>query len=392
MAKQASRINFLAKKWKQGKMTDEEMREFEHWYRSFDDSEKKIDGYTSVEQLKQKIYQKIEGRIHTNQPLGNSPIKKQYKKWAVAASAITVLGFVGGYLYYNDHSSLTHQSTVFTNEANQYDVMPGGNKAILLLGDGRQMVLEHGDSILLYNEGGDQVLSNGQKLIFDIKTRENEIAYNTIVTPSSGQFQVILPDGSHVWLNAESSLRFPSQFGNKRQVVLTGEGYFEVAKDASKPFEVLADGQKIQVLGTHFNVNAYADEGEVKTTLLEGSVRLIAGENSVLMRPGQESIVSRDPKMLNEIVLRESNVQQVVAWKDGLFDFNDANIGTIMRTIARWYNVEVAYDDEDFRKFSGRIYRNVSLQEVLTILNYSGINTVLETSKLSDKNGKITVL
>src|SRR5690606_37668118 len=108
--------------------------------------------------------------------------------------------------------------------------------------------------------------------------------------------------------------------------------------------------------------------------------------------PGQESIVSRDPKMLNEIVLRKSNVQQVVAWKNGLFDFNDANIGTIMRTIARWYNVEVAYDDEDFRKFSGRIYRNVSLQEVLTILNYSGINTVLETSKLSNKNGKITVL
>ncbi len=396
MAKQGSRIDFLAQKWKRGEITGEEMREFEQWYNSFNDSKKEIDSCTSKDELKHKIYAAIKTRIASDELTENSTAKRRSKKWmAAAASLIAVLSVIGGYLYYQGLSRPAPMAS-FINDANQYDVLPGGNKAVLLLEDGRRVVLGHGDSVLLSHANGNQVSSDGQKLIFDIKSQENipsgTIAYNTIVTPSSGQFQVILPDGSHVWLNAESSLKFPSQFGDRRQVTLTGEGYFEVVENRSKPFEVVADGQTIQVLGTHFNVNAYADETDVKTVLLEGQVRLIAGNNSVLMKPGQESIVPRNPATANEIILRESDGQQTIAWKSGLFDFRDADIGAIMRNISRWYNVEVAYRQADSRKFSGRIYRNVSLQEVLTILNYSGINTVLEKSEWPDKNGKITVL
>lgn len=397
-SKREDRINFLARKWKSGSITDEEMHEFEHWYHSFNDSQKTVDHYASEDDLKQKIYKGIEKKIQDDTRKALPISKILYRKWHVAASVLFLMSMGIIFTYYHSDRTRAENPSVFpVQTVNQYDVMPGGDKAVLLLSDGRSMVLDDDNSVSISDATGNRITSDGKKLIFQSNeienTTTNKISYSTIVTPSSGQFQVVLPDGSHVWLNAESSLRFPNRFEDRREVVLTGEAYFEVAKDANKPFKVITDGQQVEVLGTHFNIGAYADEDEVKTTLLEGSVKLIAGNNSVLLRPGQEAVTPTNSDASDKIVLRESNLQQTIAWKNGLFDFKDADIGVIMRSIARWYNVEIEYRNNDTnRKFSGRIYRNINLQEALSILNYSGINTVLEQSVLPDKSGKITVL
>lgn len=399
MSDQDARINFLAKKWKTGKITEEELREFETWYHSIDDSRRMVDHVASEEELKHRIFSKIATGLPTTSKR-HIRSSKTYFRIGIAASIIVLLSLTGILFYHSGRNiALEQVQSLVENESLQHDVMPGTDKAVLVLGDGSRVVLEDGKKVISSEKTGRKIVSHNGRILFGPeKLPEGPLpktVYNTVVTPSSGQYQVVLPDGSHVWLNAESSLKFPDHFTeNKRQVELSGEGYFEVAQDLSRPFEVLIAGQKqkIEVLGTHFNINAYPNEQEVRTSLLEGKVRLVAGSNSILMHPGQESIVSRAPKKSNNIILYETNIQQAIAWKNGLFDFKDADIGMIMRVIARWYDVETEYSEKSStKKFSGKIYRNVSLQEVLKILNYSGISAVLEHPENSQKKGKIMV-
>jgi len=261
-------------------------------------------------------------------------------------------------------------------------IAAGSDKAILTLSDGRQINLDkiaNGD-IATQSNAVVKKTANGV-LVYDMATKTNAPGlpaalpgFNTITTPRGGQYQVVLPDGSKVWLNAASSLKFPTQFDpQQRQVELTGEGYFEIATITHQPFVVTSNGQKIEVLGTMFNVNAYKEEAFVKTTLLNGKIRVnaLSGEQQIPSRtllPGQQSELSG-----SDLKISEGNTEAALAWKNGKFQFEHEDIQVVMRKIARWYNVEVEYHGNMKGKiFSGIIPRYEDVQEVLKMLQLTG--------------------
>jgi ferric-dicitrate binding protein FerR (iron transport regulator) len=192
-------------------------------------------------------------------------------------------------------------------------------------------------------------------------------SFHTLVTPRGGQYQLLLPDGSKVWLNAASSVRFPTSFsGKERHVELTGEAYFEIAKDASRPFRVDAPGgMQVEVLGTHFNIMSYTDENAINTTLLEGSVKVREGSVSSLLRPGEQASLN---KASDGISVSNADVDETIAWKNGLFRFEGATIEAVMKQIARWYDVEVIYKGSVSKHFRGMISRSVDISQVIKML------------------------
>jgi ferric-dicitrate binding protein FerR (iron transport regulator) len=221
-----------------------------------------------------------------------------------------------------------------------------------------------------------------------------ENQFNTITAPTGGKYSVVLPDGSRAWLNAESSIRFPTVFAkNERKVSIAGEVYFEITPDKQKPFLVDVRGlQSIKVLGTHFNVNAYGDEAAVTTTLLEGSVVVSAADKNnktVRLIPGDQASLSGKGTIQVE---KDVNTEGVIAWKNGFFQFEKANIKTVMRQLSRWYNVDVTYEGvASERTFSGKINRSVNASEVLEILQFTGVNFRIEQVPDSTKKGRIVV-
>lgn len=250
---------------------------------------------------------------------------------------------------------------------------PGRSQALLTLADGRTVLLDQAGRGLLARQGSSQVQKTaaGQlRYAAGVAAASQPLLYNTVATPRGGQYQLTLPDGSQVWLNAASSLRFPVAFaGAERRVELTGEAYFEVAKDARHPFKVAARGAEVTVLGTHFDVQAYPDEPALAATLLEGAVRLRQGAQQVLLRPGQQG----RPQPDGTVQVREVDVQHAVAWKNGYFIFTDEPIEGIMRQVARWYDVDVQYQgaltDKDF---NGKISRYKDAAAVLRMLELTG--------------------
>ncbi|HJU45510.1 MAG TPA: FecR domain-containing protein [Chitinophagaceae bacterium] len=230
------------------------------------------------------------------------------------------------------------------------DVAPGGNKATLTLADGRTIVLDSTQNGTIATQGGSSIikLSNGQ-IRYDLKgLSQGSVSWNTLSTPRGGTYQITLPDGSKVWLNAESSITYPVAFtGNERRVELVdGEAYFEVAKDSKRPFIVsVDDNMEVEVLGTHFNVNAYEDEEVIKTTLVEGKVKVNKSNKSnesLLLIPGQQAKVNIENETIT--VINDVDTEEAIAWKEGLFYFEDDDIKTVMRQLARWYDVEVEYE------------------------------------------------
>jgi len=227
-------------------------------------------------------------------------------------------------------------------------------------------------------------ISNGQ-LAYHAAGKPVGTSYNTVTTPAGGQYQVTLPDGSRVWLNAASSITYPTMFnGNDRTVQITGEVYFEVAHDATKPFRVKSNGQTIEVLGTHFNINAYDDENVIKTTLLEGSVKVTTGDHVALLQPGQQSQVAtaENPTGIFKGI-QNVDTDEAVAWKNGLFRFDKADIKTIMRQFSRWYDVDVVYQgDIKERVFSGSMHRNLSAANALELLSLANVHFTIDRKNI----------
>ena len=260
-------------------------------------------------------------------------------------------------------------------------IMPGQDKAILTLSDGTTVTLDsmkNGTS----RQGRIQLNKKDGLLVYEGASSNNgKLEFNTLSTPRGGQYQLILSDGSKVWLNASSSLHFPASFtGNDRQVTLKGEAYFEVAKNKEKPFRVKVENMVVNVLGTHFNVNAYEDESSIKTSLLEGSVKITQGRHSDLLKPGQQAILDKQHKELDIV---NADMSEVVAWKNGLFQFDGANIQTIMNQISRWYDVDIIYEGKaSEHKFYGKISRDAQLADVLKILKLSNVQFVVEGKKI----------
>lgn len=263
------------------------------------------------------------------------------------------------------------------------EVVPGGNKAILTLSDGSTIILDDTKNGQVAQQGGTQItkLAKGQLVYNKADSQPAKIAFNSLTTPRGGQFRLRLPDGSEAWLNAASSIKYPTAFtGNERKVEISGEVYFEIAHEESKPFKVNVNGIEIKVLGTHFNINAYSDEVSVKTTLLEGSIRLAKGGSVITLTPGQQAQIEKGDHIK---VVERVDVSQVVAWKDGYFSFNRADIQTVMRQIARWYDVEVSYEKNiPERQFGGKIDRSSNISEVLKILEESKVHFRMDGKKI----------
>ncbi|MGI8637223.1 MAG: FecR family protein [Segetibacter sp.] len=250
------------------------------------------------------------------------------------------------------------------------DIPPGSDKAILQLADGSTIVLDDANDGALAQQGNSKVIKLNGKLNYNALPGSNEVVYNSISTPRGGKFQIELPDGTQVWLNATSSLRFPTAFVEKnRRVEITGEAYFEVAKDKSKPFIVSVNGAEVEVLGTHFNVMAYKDEAVVKTTLLEGAIKFVKGTASNTLKPGQQAQVLNSGQVK---VVDGVNLDEVVAWKNGLFNFQGEDIGTVIRLLARWYDVDVIYNERVDDLFYAKIPRSTNLSAVLKLLELTG--------------------
>ncbi|MBS0027618.1 FecR family protein [Chitinophaga sp. 22321] len=260
------------------------------------------------------------------------------------------------------------------------DIAPGGNRAVLTLSDGSQIPLDSANNGVLAKQGNTSItkLSNGQLAYNESGSTGDKVLYNTMSTPSGGQYQLILPDGTGVWLNAASSIYYPTAFtGNERTVTITGEVYFEVAQNEKMPFRVKAGNTTVEVLGTHFNINAYKDEPSVNTTLLQGTVQINANQQKQVIKPGQQARVIASNHGIQ--VLDNVDLSQVMAWKKGFFSFNDADLPTVMRQLSRWYNVEVKYEGEiPQRLFTGEIGRDLTLSQVLKGLSKTRIRYKIE--------------
>lgn len=300
------------------------------------------------------------------------PVRRSlWVPYVAAAVLVTVLfSIVFFFLKTKPMNSKTIPS--YVKDINE-DVLPGGDKAVLTLDDGRTIALDT-STMLIPAQGNISIAKSGRSELSysEIKTpvsKENGL-YNTITTPKGGQYQVVLPDGTKVWLNSASSLRFPTSFFHKKRIVtIHGEAYFEVAKNEKMPFTVEAGKMQIEVMGTHFNVMAYTDEGSVKTTLLEGKVQIKNASRVTLLKPGQQCLMTPDGNLLINSVI---GLQETVAWKNGMFSFKKDSLETIMRQIARWYNVEVTFKDPIPGHFVATISRDVPVSKLLEILEMAG--------------------
>ena len=308
---------------------------------------------------------------------------------ATAAAAVLILALGTSVYFLSLRKPIKEKEIVQTASVQAFknNVAPGGNKALLTLSDGSQIVLDSATNGLLSNQGNSKILKlNSGQLAYEAASggklqAAGEVTYNSITTPRGGQYQLVLADGTKVWLNASSSLRYPVAFTGKERVVeLTGEGYFEVAKNEAMPFKVTVNTMEVDVLGTHFNVNAYADESMVKTTLLEGAVKIKNSHAANILSPGQQAQLSKDGSLK---IVSQVDMDEVVAWKDGYFQFNQADLKSIMRQISRWYDVDIRYEGEiPERKFGGDIARTANISEVLNILKVSQVHFRIEGKTL----------
>lgn len=311
------------------------------------------------------------------------------RRWWVAASVVVLLGLSAYFLISKFSSDDKLIADSKTKEKVQTDIAPGGNKAILTLADGTKIILDSANNGAITRQGNITVIKlNDGQIAYNSETGNlkpethtpQSTTYNTISTPRGGQYQLVLADGSKVWLNAASSLTYPTAFmGNERKVTLTGEGYFEVAHDASKPFFVSTGKMDIRVLGTHFNVNAYGDDGTFKTTLLEGKVNVSAGSQSAVLQPGEQARISGNSMEIRKDV----NTEEVISWKNGLFYFDNADIEVVMGQLARWYDVDVEYEGSiPKRRFAGEIQKSLTLSQVMKLLSQNKINFEIQGKKL----------
>lgn len=326
------------------------------------------------------VYSRIKNITHPDKGFFNTISAYRSFSYQLSIAAVLLVCLSIGFWFYKAGKNESNNKIQAKNITN--DVAPGGNKAFLTLGNGKRISLEQAASGQIATEDGISISkTSGGQIVYTALAMEPEnaqaVSFNTIETPNGGQYQVVLPDGTRVWLNAASSLVYPTHFsGNERVVELKGEGYFEVAKNKKLPFKVKSSNQEIEVLGTHFNVNGYLHEEGIKTTLLEGSVKVSSkpDNHSKVLLPGQQSLVNE-----NSIVIKDVEAQDAAAWKDGLFQFNQADLKSVMRELARWYDVTVRYEGNiKSQRFGGAIQRNLNLSQALKILEKSQVHFRIE--------------
>lgn len=368
-------LNELADKWQRGTLTEAERTYFNQWYDHWRNAEVELpEGFAKNPlELRDRNHRAILERIRLQK---QKPLRHLWwPRIGIAASLLLLVSITG--LYYFNR---TQKGPALKAQVTR-PILPGTNKAILTLAGGTRVNLTDHRTGAITAQSGSQVTKTAPGSILyrpTDKSNPTALTYNTLSTPRGGTFQVTLPDGTHAWLNAESSLRFPTAFaGKERQVEMTGEVYFEVAHDKVHPFIVMSPGQAVTVLGTHFNINAYAGEKRVTTTLLEGSVQVKSSGQLRQLRPGQQTLLQS-----GRISLSDADTEQAVAWKNGETVFRHTAIGEVMQTISRWYDIDVHYQTEPQYTLSGEISRSASIGEVLTMLKNSGVHYRLEGRQL----------
>jgi len=369
-------VEKLLEKYNAGLCTEQEKALVESWHLVELSDKKSNLKHEDIVEAKNQIWQAIEEQTELKP-------KVNYKTWLKVAAAAVVLFFVG--LIINNQIKNQFSEQILTKSKPEA-IKPGGNKATLTLADGSKISLTDATNGVIAKQAGINITKtkNGE-LIYTVvsASAKTKNLYNTIETPRGGQYQINLPDGTKVWLNAESSLKYPTAFNTEERLVqLKGEAYFEVAKLSDKkgarvPFKVSSEigegrNQQVEVLGTHFNINAYIDEPNNKTTLLEGKVRILnlGSLASGILKPGQQSVIAASSP---SVLVRNVDAEEAVTWKDGFFSFNDENLQTIMNKISRWYNVDISYRGAKMDKlFGGRISRFNSVNQVLETLQATG--------------------
>jgi hypothetical protein len=334
-----------------------------------------------IEELKNlehnEDYHEIEARLlkQLQADIGYiEPSRTGRSKWWMAAAAITILA-AGAFFFTARQKNDTGINYVKNAVKKTNNIGPGSNKALLTLANGEKIalndaangtVIKQGDTKVQKKEGGILQYESSKDTSVD-----EVIGYNTVSTPKGGQYQIVLSDGTKVWLNSASSLKYPTTFvGNERRVELTGEGYFEVAKNKKMPFKVTSNGQQVEVLGTHFNIMAYGDEGETRTTLLEGSVKVSQGGFNRILTPGEQAVNQNDG---NDFTVSHADIISVMAWKNGVFSLQNSGIHQIMRQIGRWYDVDVVYEGTLKDKiYGGSVSKSQNLTEILRNLELTG--------------------
>lgn len=337
-----------------------------------------------IEQRKSSSYEKISRSI-AEQPVRTTKEKPRTGRrlYLIAASILLLISVTLLYIGQRKPSGKSGDTAISMRYKN--DVPPGGNKATLTLANGSIIMLDSTANGILTSQGNTNVikLASG-RLAYETagQNTPTEVLYNVVSTPRGGQYQVLLPDGSLVWLNAASSLRFPTAFSDmERTVELRGEAYFEITKNAVAPFKVVVNNMEVAVLGTQFNINAYTDEVAVKTTLVEGALRISASGESSVLRPGQQLQLNTNGAVT---LMDKAHVEEEIAWKKGMFHFRSTDINTIMRQISRWYDVTVSYEGEIPQVWiTGEAPRTISLATLLKVLELNDVRFRIEGRKIT---------
>jgi transmembrane sensor len=368
--------NSLLRRYLEGNASPEEIQLVEQWYQQLADAGE----WNWAEGEKETLEGSIESRLLQQIRAAETPVRKMRAVSWVAAAVFILLAGTGAWLLFFNRKKEAVDIVLRYRD----DVAPGRNAAILTLAGGKQLVLDSAATGMIGKQGNTTMTnSNGRLTYTALHEKPGELFYNTLRTARGNQYQLALPDGTKVWLNAASSITYPTAFtGNRRKVTISGEAYFEVATNISLPFIVQEENTTVQVLGTHFNINGYDDEPAMKTTLLEGAVRVINGSDSGLLKPGQQAILIRNSARIS--VVNDANIEEAMAWKNGEFLFTDASIESVMQQVSRWYDVDVVYDTPVSGHFVADIPRNVPLSQVLKLLELTDqVHFKLEGRKIT---------
>jgi transmembrane sensor len=389
------RITELTLKAASGVLTPEEQVELDAFLEAFPDNRRRFEeriqkqnvalglrAWDEAEKTEEESWSRVSRRFTDV----NRPAKRRivFFRRSFAAAAV-LLAIAGAWLFWvnRQHTSASQMPVAFTTKN---DILPGGNKATLTLSNGKRIVLDDTKTGTLAEEGAMKIIKkdSGQLRYTSLREKPGEkrdLSYNTLTTPKSGTFMVVLPDQTKVWLNSASSLKYPTSFEGQtsREVSLTGEAYFEVAKRPGQPFAVKLNDMKVDVLGTNFDIMAYGDEPAVKTTLLEGAVSVVHRDQRALLKPGEQALLGS----AEALKVMKADVNVAVAWKNGFFNFDQADLQAVMRQLARWYGIEVVYNGSvPSRSFFGVIDRQLTLSQALKILESNDIHFSIEGNKL----------
>ena len=383
------KIEELIIKYNSGQCSADEKKLVELWYQSFEwNDERNLFNENNIEHIKEEVWfavQKNKITEASEKSTNNSPQIYPLLRWwhfASAAAVITAIAAIS-FLQFTPSKKIAVAKLIKPNQLDIKTLQPGTSKAQLMLADGSVISLDSSRSLHLQEADGTSIDKQSGKLVYkDDNGGNRKILFNTLSTPRGGEFQLELPDGSKVWLNATSSIKFPTRFeGKDRTVFLHGEAYFEVAKNKQMPFYVKLDNDlAVEVTGTHFNIMGYNDESEIRTTLVEGSVKVTHENNTVFLSPSKQAIMKRGNETL---LVSDADVDKALAWKKGMIEFEGNDLPYIMRQLSRWYNIDIDLkNDVSKGTYKGAIRRQAPLMDVLEILKLAGVKYKMEDKKL----------